>query len=123
MPYKPKHKCNIPQCNDFALTGNPYCVKHKREKANYYAKNPSKGYTSNEIYDHRWKKLRLLILRRNPFCVECLKHDRYITATEVDHIIPHKGDKTNFYDTANLQGLCKSCHSTKTGREVNELLH
>lgn len=123
MPYKRNRKCNIPQCNNFTLTDNPYCVKHKREKACYYTNASKKTYTSNEMYDHRWKKLRLLVLRKNPFCVECLKYNRYTPASEVDHIIPHRGDKTNFYNEENLQALCKPCHSQKTGREIDESIH
>lgn len=28
----------------------------------------------------------------------------------VDHITPHKGDSTLFWDSGNWQSLCKSCH-------------
>lgn len=38
-------------------------------------------------------------------------------ATEVDHIIPHRGDQQLFWDTNNWQGLCKPCHSRKTAQE------
>ena len=38
-------------------------------------------------------------------------------AKEVDHIIPHRGDMQLFWDVANWQGLCKSCHSKKTAQE------
>ena len=32
-------------------------------------------------------------------------------ASVVDHIKPHKGDKALFWDQANWQPLCASCHS------------
>ena len=35
-------------------------------------------------------------------------------ATDVDHIIPHKGDRSLLYDERNLQALCHECHSRKT---------
>lgn len=35
----------------------------------------------------------------------------------VDHIRPHKGDQELFWDPANLQSLCDSCHSRKTATE------
>ena len=39
-------------------------------------------------------------------------------ATEIDHINPVSSEHDeHFYDTNNLQGLCKSCHSKKTARE------
>jgi 5-methylcytosine-specific restriction enzyme A len=39
-------------------------------------------------------------------------------ATQVDHIIPHKGaGDPNFYNVDNLQALCASCHSKKTAKD------
>ena len=38
-------------------------------------------------------------------------------AREVDHIEPHKGDDTLFWDQDNWQPLCKPCHSRKTATE------
>lgn len=37
--------------------------------------------------------------------------------TDVDHIVPHRGDPELLYDEANLQSLCHECHSKKTARE------
>uniref|UniRef100_A0A6M3L6N9 Putative homing endonuclease n=1 Tax=viral metagenome TaxID=1070528 RepID=A0A6M3L6N9_9ZZZZ len=68
--------------------------------------------------DSRWKKLRKIFLYNNPFCVECTKQGKDIQSTEVDHIQPHNGDYETFFDINNLQGLCKSCHSSKTIKEV-----
>jgi 5-methylcytosine-specific restriction protein A len=80
-------------------------------------------------YDHRWKKIAADHLGRHPLCVECLSQvpRRYTAATEVDHIIPHRGDEGLRYDRLNLQSLCKRCHARKTvlydggfGRERRE---
>jgi 5-methylcytosine-specific restriction protein A len=38
-------------------------------------------------------------------------------ATDVDHIKPHKGDMTLFWDRTNWQSLCGPCHSAKTAAE------
>lgn len=38
-------------------------------------------------------------------------------ATEVDHIVPHRGDERLFRDEKNLQSLCRPCHSRKTAVE------
>jgi len=35
-------------------------------------------------------------------------------AVVVDHITPHRGNETLFWDKVNWQGLCLSCHSRKT---------
>nr|DAE96978.1 MAG TPA: HNH endonuclease [Caudoviricetes sp.] len=40
-----------------------------------------------------------------------------VPATEVDHIIPHRGDQKLFWDMSNWQALCHNCHSAKTARE------
>lgn len=37
-----------------------------------------------------------------------------VAASEVDHIVPHKGDRGLFFGKSNLQSLCKQCHSRKT---------
>jgi 5-methylcytosine-specific restriction protein A len=61
----------------------------------------------------RWRTLRAAILRRDPVCVACNRNP----ANECDHITPHKGDARLFWNPANLQGLCKPCHSRKTATE------
>lgn len=38
-------------------------------------------------------------------------------ATDLDHIEPHRGDMTLFWDHDNWQSLCHSCHSAKTASE------
>jgi hypothetical protein len=35
----------------------------------------------------------------------------------VDHIVPHGGDQTLFWDAANHQTLCEPCHNRKTATE------
>jgi 5-methylcytosine-specific restriction endonuclease McrA len=35
---------------------------------------------------------------------------RITAATVCDHITPHKGDLTKFWNAGNLQSLCKPCH-------------
>ena len=47
-------------------------------------------------------------------CVQCAKQGKYVRATVVDHIIPHRGDQKLFWDQNNWQALCKSCHDKKT---------
>lgn len=56
-------------------------------------------------------------MRGHPWCEECLRHGLRTPATEVDHIIPHKGDRGLFWDRKNWQSLCHRCHSIKTARE------
>ena len=54
-------------------------------------------------------------LQAHPLCAECLRNGRYTAATVVDHIIPHRGDMSLFWDERNWQSLCERCHDEKTG--------
>lgn len=40
-----------------------------------------------------------------------------VAATVVDHIIPHRGDETLFWDPINHQALCAPCHNSAKQRE------
>lgn len=61
------------------------------------------------------RRRRLLHLRANPLCVECLKLGRTTPAVELDHIVPlHKGGAD---DETNVQGLCRPCHAAKSATE------
>jgi 5-methylcytosine-specific restriction protein A len=60
-------------------------------------------------YDHSWRKARLAFLASHPHCAipACDQ-----PATTVDHMIPHRGDRALFWNTANWQSLCNHCHSS-----------
>ena len=64
----------------------------------------------------RWLKLRAEVVRDDPFCRTCLAQGRRALTVDVDHIQKHNGDPVLFWDRTNLQGLCKRCHTVKTGR-------
>ena len=64
----------------------------------------------------RWKQLRAAILREQPFCLSCMAVGRRVLTQDVDHIRKHSGDPALFWERANLQGLCKPCHTRKTAR-------
>lgn len=67
-------------------------------------------------YDERWRRCRTFHLARNPFCVDCLKVGRYISAVEVDHKIPIRAGGARF-DDRNLQGFCRRHHAKKTQKD------
>ena len=78
-------------------------------------KKPSYGLYSSR----RWHKLRSVQLKSEPWCAICESRDGiHVPATVVDHITPHRGDMDLFYDTCNLQSLCKPCHDLKTGKRM-----
>ena len=89
MPYKPNKPCRHPGCAALVPSGQKFCERHK-------AMHPE------EVH---------------PLCVECMKEGRYVKATDIDHIVPHRGDQKLFWDQSNWQALCHRHHSMKTRRE------
>lgn len=57
-----------------------------------------------------WRTLRTRQLLKEPCCRFCRQQGVIAPATVVDHIEPHKGDRSKFFDAQNLQSLCKACH-------------
>lgn len=53
-------------------------------------------------------------MRRDPLCVECLKHNRDQPATVADHIVPIAVDPMRRLDLDNGRGLCARCHALIT---------
>ena len=113
MAYKPKRPCKEPGCPNLVEAGQKYCNKHRPIHTKDRASSEQRGYGI------AWRKARKQFLEAHPLCVECLKHGRYVKATDVDHIIPHRGNPKLFWDRNNWQALCHSCHSKKT-REFDE---
>ena len=59
----------------------------------------------------RWQKLRWSILVRDLFtCARCNGIEADTSQLVADHIEPHKGNVEKFWNPANLQCLCKTCH-------------
>jgi len=65
---------------------------------------------SKRGYGRRWRRLRLMKLRRDPLCAKCGG-----PATEVHHVQAKRDGGSDALD--NLQSLCKPCHSAITMRE------
>jgi 5-methylcytosine-specific restriction protein A len=79
---------------------------------------------SERLYNTKvWRVGRVEHLACNPLCVYCLKLGLTVPATVVDHIIPHKGDESLFFDESNWQSLCKRCHdSVKKRQELGQYM-
>ncbi len=106
MANKPKRPCNYPMCPN--LTIDRYCESHTQ------ANERHRGNANQRGYNYKWRKVRLSYLRDNPLCIYCRNKGLYTPATVIDHIKPHKGNQTLFWDRNNWQPLCKKCHDTKT---------
>jgi len=63
-------------------------------------------------YTAQWAHLRQQVLTDAAYtCAQC---GMVQAALDVDHIVKHEGDPAQFWNRANLQALCKPCHSRKT---------
>ena len=65
-------------------------------------------------YTVRWARLRKLVLARDKhICQRC-----GMLGNEIDHVTPWMSDDSRFWNQANLQTLCRKCHSKKTNEEM-----
>ncbi len=111
MPYRPSTPCKHPGCPELVPYGKKYCEEHEKL---YHGERDS---AHKRGYNSKWQKARKRYLSAHPLCVRCQKDGKYVRATVVDHIVPHRGDPVLFWDENNWQSLCKSCHDKKTWKE------
>ncbi|MGE4337992.1 MAG: HNH endonuclease [Pigmentiphaga sp.] len=72
----------------------------------------------------RWQRLRWSILVRDLFtCHMCKGIEADTSRLVADHVRPHRGDEVLFWDTGNLQCLCKPCHDKLKQSEEQGSLH
>lgn len=112
MSYRPNTPCKHPGCGALVPYGTKYCDRHKPLHKDEDRSKPSSG-----SYGRAWQRERKKFLEAHPLCVECERAGMYVKATDVDHIIPHRGDRKLFWDESNWQPLCHRHHSMKTARE------
>lgn len=70
-----------------------------------------RGSAHERGYSFRWTKTSKLFLQHNPLCAFCLLRGAITAATVTDHIKPHGGDMTLFWQRENWQALCSRCHN------------
>ncbi|WOI54969.1 HNH endonuclease signature motif containing protein [Palleronia sp. LCG004] len=116
--------CSSPGCEDLAEPGASRCASHDASARARRTEQRSKAQTSGQaragqkLYDRKWRAARLVHLAYHPLCVACAEIGVTTAATDVDHIDPHRGDRSKFWDRSNWQSLCHRCHSRKTALEV-----
>jgi len=112
MPYKPQRPCRQPGCPHLTNDKTGYCEQHK--PAQQHLQDTQRGNANERGYTYRWHKVSRLYLQTHPLCAECLKEGHTTAASVVDHIIPHKGNQSLFWDESNWQSLCRLHHDQKT---------
>lgn len=113
MALKPLRPCRHPGCRE--LTREGYCPAHKPKQAPRRESAEWHGWYSLPIWTDDLRPTQLL---REPFCRECARRGLRTRATDVDHVVDHKGVWLRFIDQSNLESLCHSCHSRKTMRAL-----
>ena len=112
-PTRPRRLCSKSGCTE--IVSERFCDKHKKQDRQEQDKR--RGTAHERGYTSRWAKASKGFLKRNPLCVRCLESEQVVRSEVTDHIVPHKGDMTLFWDRDNWQALCKRCHDTKTATE------
>lgn len=77
-----------------------------------YCHGMQKGWVSlMRLYNlTSWRRQRRIFLQLNPLCIVCQDLGMVVGSTVVDHIIPHRGNLSLFFDQDNWQALCKAHH-------------
>ena len=115
MPAASPRPCTYPGCGVLVRDGSGRCDKHKRVEARQL--DQQRGSAHQRGYTGAWQRARKGWLAKHPLCVKHEQKGEVVAASVVDHIKPHKGDMTLFWDSTNWQSLCKPCHDHKTATE------
>ncbi len=73
----------------------------------------------------RWKHLRMETFSRDSFtCRMCGRLEGNTAKLVADHVKPHRGNATLFWDGDNIQTLCASpCHAKRKQEQEQQTLH
>jgi 5-methylcytosine-specific restriction protein A len=69
-------------------------------------------------YDSKWQEARAGFLAKHPRC-ECPQHKGRLDAPAsdtIDHVTPHKGDWSLFWQRSNWLAVAKACNSRKAAQ-------
>ena len=117
MAMKPLKPCAAPACSAL-VRGVRYCARHEHLTKQVAREHEGRRESSAQRgYSYKWQQTRKGFLAKHPLCVACERAGLVVASTDVDHIVPHKGDKELFWTRSNWQALCHPCHSRKTATE------
>jgi 5-methylcytosine-specific restriction enzyme A len=69
----------------------------------------------NRVYGFQWRRVRRGVLERDAYICRIRGPKCEGKAGDVDHIIPWQQGGA-WYDPANLQAVCRTCHNQKPNR-------
>lgn len=96
LPLKPCRRAGCPEL----VRGGGYCDKHQRTVRRMRRDTQGERGVSGEwhglYYTARWREMRAEQLIMEPYCRDCAAHGVRSAATDVDHIVPHRGDRKLF---------------------------
>lgn len=105
--------------NPFPKVVRRHIAAHHQRRE--HARHAQRFNAHQRGYTREWRKVSRAFLQANPVCSGfdsiCEERGLVRPATEVDHIVPHRGNMRIFWDQTNWQALCHTCHSRKTARE------
>lgn len=102
MPTKPPRVC---PCGFVIPRGQCACEERRsRDRKRHH--DQTRPSARARGYDAQWDAYRAAYLKANPLCRRCPA-----PATVVDHIQAHKGNQRLFWNPANHQPLCATCHN------------
>ncbi|MGE8439936.1 MAG: HNH endonuclease [Pseudomonas palmensis] len=117
MAQRPQRPCRALGCRELHRNGSGYCAAHQDLAAAWGGSR--RGSASERGYGSEWRRLRLLVLKRDGWicrCAECQAAGRVRNASEVDHIVPKAEGGTDH--PSNLAAINPDCHKRKTQAEA-----
>jgi 5-methylcytosine-specific restriction protein A len=121
-PMKAQRPCSHPGCPELISFGSR-CEAHRRQSQSLQtARRMERPELKRDkaFYDSAlWRRVRMEVLRQEPWCRACKAAGRATLADMVDHIVRIQ-DNGERLARANLQALCSVCHNAKRGRESRD---
>jgi hypothetical protein len=68
----------------------------------------------------KWRNMIKAFIVQHPWCIGCAAIGKQTPATIMDHVVPHKGDRSKFF-AGPFQPLCSWCHGS-TKRTLERML-
>lgn len=117
--------CARSGCPNLVKSG--YCDDHQQHSMSVRTEK-ERPSAHKRGYTRAWSAASEAFRREHPLCeglrvvrggpVVINTHPGVYRPSELtDHIEPHRGDQTLFWDRDNWQAGCKECHDVKTARE------